>query len=59
MPYSKKQQTTARVALAMKRKEMPMTEGTPAYKMMREMSEEELRDMAMSPIKKKKKIGNK
>ena len=52
MPYSKEQQKAARVALAMKRGEMPKTEGTPAYDMMRSMSEEELRDMASGPMKK-------
>ena len=54
MPYSKAQQTTARIALAMKRGEMKKTLGTPAYDMMRTMSEEELRDMASLPIKKAK-----
>ena len=54
MPYSIQQQKTARVALAMKRGETAKTPGTPAYDMMRTMSEEELRDMASGPIKKKK-----
>jgi hypothetical protein len=54
MPYSKQQQKTARIALAMKRGEMPKTPWTPAYEMMRSMSEEELRDMATGPIIKKK-----
>ncbi len=54
MPYSKQQQKTAGVALAMKRGEIPKTPGTPAYDMMRSMSEAELRDMASGPIKKQK-----
>ena len=54
MPYSKAQQRAARVALAMKRHEAPVTPGTDAYNMMRSMSEAELRDMASGPIKKKK-----
>ncbi len=54
MPYSRQQQKTAGVALAMKRGEIPKTPGTPAYDMMRSMSEAELRDMASGPIKKPK-----
>lgn len=53
MPYSELQRKTARVALGMKRGTTPKTPGTPAYEMMRSMSEEELRDMASGPIKKK------
>ena len=49
---SKDQQEAARVALAMKRGEIPKTPGTAAYDMMRTMSEEELRDLATGPIKK-------
>ena len=52
---SKNQQTTARVALAMKRGEIPKTLGTPAYQMMRTMTDEELRDLATGPIVKPKK----
>lgn len=56
MPASSKaQQTTARVALAMKRGDTPKTPGTPAYQMMRTMTEEELRDLATGPIVKPKK----
>ncbi|KKL64031.1 hypothetical protein LCGC14_2169160 [marine sediment metagenome] len=56
MPASSKaQQTTARVALAMKRGEIPKTPGTPAYDMMRTMTDEELRDLATGPIVKPKK----
>jgi len=54
MPYSKKQQQAAGIALAMKRGEVPQTPGTTAYEMMRSMSTAELRDMASGPIKKKK-----
>ena len=52
---SKSQQTTARVALAMKRGETPKTPGTPAYDMMRTMTDEELRDLATGPIVRPKK----
>ena len=56
-PYSKKQKITARVALAMKRGATPQTPGTPAYDMMRTMTDSELRHMATDKIitKKKKK----
>ena len=52
---SKQQQQAARVALAMKRGEIPKTPGTPAYDMMRTMTEQELRDLATGPIVKPKK----
>ena len=52
---SKEQQQAARVALAMKRGDTPKTPGTPAYEMMRTMTEEELRDLATGPIVKPKK----
>ena len=52
---SKDQQQAARVALAMKRGEIPKTPGTPAYDMMRTMTDEELRDLATGPIVKPKK----
>ncbi len=52
---SKDQQQAARVALAMKRGEIPKTLGTPAYDMMRTMTDEELRDLATGPIVKPKK----
>ena len=55
MPFSEAQRKTARIALAMKRGDTPKTPGTPAYDMMRTMTEEELRDMATGPIKKPKK----
>ena len=51
MPYSLKQKETARMALAMKRGEMAHSPGTPAYDMMRTMTDSELRKMATMPIK--------
>ena len=50
-PYSKKQKQVAGMALAMKRGGMPQTPGTPAYDMMRTMTDSELRKMATMPIK--------
>lgn len=58
MPYSESQRRLAGIALAMKRGETPHSYSEAAYKMMRQMSTEELRDMASKPIKKaKKKMG--
>ena len=54
MPYSEAQRKLAGIALSMKRGETPHSYSTQAYKMMREMSTEELRDMASGPIKKAK-----
>lgn len=59
MPYSESQRKLAGIALSMKRGETAHSYSAQAYKMMREMSEEELRDMASGPIIKKKKIGGK
>jgi len=53
MPYSEAQRRLAGIALAMKRGETPHSYSAAAYKMMKEMSTQELRDMASKPIKKK------
>ncbi len=54
MPYSESQRKLAGIALSMKRGETPHSYSAQAHKMMREMSEEELKDMASGPIKKAK-----
>ena len=54
MPYSESQRKLAGIALSMKRGETKHAYSAQAYKMMREMSTEELRDMASGPIKKAK-----